>query len=395
VEITVPEVSALATEWAADLDRIAGEMYEYLAAGIPEATADDEIAAMTRASCVSNVEAVLAMIRHGIPAEATEAPVTALEHARRMAARGASVDATLRFYRLGHAYFWEVWSAALVEAVPDRERLIIAMRETAAFVFHYIDVVSGQVGAEHLAERERRQRRAAIVRADVVRALLAGERLDRGQAERSLGHVLSGPQLAFVLWTDGDVAGLERAALAIAAAAGVARPLLVPEGAGVLAGWLGAAASTAGDDPLAAAARTAAPEVHVAFGQPGQGLAGFRRSRETAERARRVAELGGAAAPTCTHYADVALVDLLSADADAARAFVATELGDLTDPDLRDTVLAVVRPGGGLAGAARELGVHRNTVLQRVHRAEDLRGRRITERAAELHAALLLATILD
>lgn len=379
-----PEVAQIATAWAADLDRRAREMYEFLAERIPEAAADEEIAGLTLASCSSNIETVLSMMRNGIPASAAEAPVTALEHARAMAARGSAVDATLRFYRLGHAYFWDVMSAALVEAIADRERLVIAMRESSAFAFEYIDRVSARVNDEHIAERDRRRRRAAIVRDDVVRQLLAGAPVDVKRAELALGHRLDGLRQAFVCWTDGDAAALERAAMAVARAAGVRRPLLVPDGAQALGGWLTETVEDAGP-PVAAAARDA-PEVHVALGDPG----GFRRSRKTADRARRIAELTGASAPTFTRYADVALADLLTADLEAAKAFAAAELGELAgDVELQRTVLAVVAPGGGLAAAARELDVHRNTVLQRVRRAEALRGHPVTHRPAELHAALL------
>lgn len=402
IEVTVREARDLAAEWARDLDTVAAEMYAFLEARIPEAGADPEIAGLTLASCASNVEAVLSMIRHGIPASATEAPVAALEHARRMAARGAGVDATLRFYRLGHAYFWERWSAALVDAVPDRGRLVVALQQTAAFVFDYIDLISARVVAEHVAERERRQRRAAIVRADVVRTILAGEHVDLPAAERALGHVLTGPQLAFLCWSDGDgdPGALERAALAVAGAASGTRPLLLADGPSVLGGWVVPTREEHRDnEALAAAARATAPEVHVAVGDPASGIAGFRRSRETAERARRVALLTDRRAPTLTAYADVALVDLLSADLDAARAFVRAELGALAAPDAtarraRAALLAVVAPGGGIASAARELDLHRNTVLQRLRRAEELRGRPATERASEAHAALLLARTL-
>lgn len=177
------EVAEIARTWARHLDRLAQEMYEFLAQRIPEAAADEEIAGLTLASCSSNIEAVLSMLRHGIPASATEAPATALEHARAMAARGSSVDATLRFYRLGYAYFWDVLSEALVETVRDRDRLVVAMREASAFPFDYIDTVSARVNDEHIAERDRRRRRAAIVRDDVVRRLLAGEAVHRERAE--------------------------------------------------------------------------------------------------------------------------------------------------------------------------------------------------------------------
>ncbi len=397
LEVTVPEVRELAAAWARDLDGLAEDMYAFLARRIPEAADDAEIAGLTLASCASNIEAILSMIRHGIPASATEAPVAALEHARRMAARGGGIDATLRFYRLGHAYFWERWSAALAEAVPDRERLVVGLRETAAFTFHYIDQVSARVGAEHVAERERRQRRAAVVRADVVRSVLAGEQVDPVAAERALGHPLAPPHLAFVCWTDGDPGALERAAVALAAAVGTSRPLLQPDGPTVLVGW--AVAPDFEPTRAAAAAREAAPDVHVAVGRPVPGLSGFRASREQAERARRIATLIEPRAPSFTSYDDVALVDLLSRDVDAARSFVATELGGLAAPDdgavrARSALLAVVAPQGGIAVAARDLDLHRNTVLQRIRKAEELRGHPATTRPAELHAALLLAATL-
>src|SRR3954454_15216102 len=379
------EVADIATAWARHLDRLAQEMYEFLAERIPEAAADEEIAGLTLASCSSNIETVLSMMRNRIPASAAEAPVTALEHARAMAARGSSVDATLRFYRLGHAYFWDVMSAALEEAVSDRDRLVIAMRESSAFAFEYIDTVSARVNDEHIAERDRRRRRAAIVRHDIVRQLLAGQPVDRERAELALGHRLDSLRQAFVCWTDGDATSLERVAMAVARTAGVRRPLLVSDGSQALGGWL--TATVEDTESLAAAAAQAAPDVHLALGDPGE----FRRSRETADRAKRMTQLAGSRAPTFTRYADVALADLLTADLDTARAFAAAELGALADDaELQRTLLAVVAPGGGLAAAARELDVHRNTVLQRVRRAEVLVGRRFSDRPAELHAALLV-----
>lgn len=394
--VTVPAVRALAATWARDLDTLAQEMYEFLVERIPHAD-EPEIAGLTLASCASNIEAILSMIRHAIPASATEAPVAALEHARKMAVHGYGIDATLRFYRLGHAYFWAQWSGQLVTAIPDRDELVTALHETSTFVFHYIDVVSARVGVEYLAERDRRQRRAAVVRDDVVRALLAGEPVDQQRAERALGHRLDGPQRAVLWWTDdGDPTTLERAATALARSVG-ARPLLVPDGPDALGGWFfGDVAwpATWPRDPDGDA-----PDVRVALGRTHDGVDGFRRTRDEAERARRVARLGGRRAATVTAYDDVVLADLLSRDLDAARAFVRGELGPLADRDpaterTRATLEAVIGPGGGVTVAARELDVHRNTVLQRVRRAEELRGRPVTDRARELHAALLLARML-
>ena len=392
-------------------------MYAFLAERIPAARSG-ELAGLTLASCSSNIEAVLSMIRQGIPAAATEAPVAALEHARRMAARPGGVDELLRFYRLGHAYLWTHWSAALVAAIPDRDELVIALHESSAFVFDYIDSVSARVAAEHIAERERRQRRAAIVRADVVRSLLAGETVERRAAERALGHALDGPQLAFVCWTTGEPSGLERVALAVGRALGRARALLVEDGADAIGGWVRPSSDAATRDGTTrdatsrdAAARDAATEavaavldqlgepVHVAIGRPAAGVDGFRSSRAQADRARRVTTLAGTAAPSVTPFGAIELVDLLSADVDAARAFVAHQLGGLADGSAaalraREAMLLTVAPGGGVAEAARRLGLHRNTVLQRLRRGEELRGRSSEDEPRELYAALLLAAVL-
>ncbi|MDO9410211.1 CdaR family transcriptional regulator [Patulibacter sp.] len=391
-------VRALAVEWLARLDRLADGMFDHLQARIPVLDAHAELRGLTRASCSSNVETILSMLGNGIPSSATVAPVTALEHARAMATVGAEVDDTLRFYRLGHGWFLDHWTRALDERVEDREALLAALGGSAAFALEYIDVVSTRVSAEHLAERERRQRRAVVLRGDLVRALMDGEAVDVAAAERGLGHRFAGPQTAFVCWSTREGPELERVAAAVAEALGPGRPLLVLESPRVLGGWV-AADGTFEQDALDAAVRDAGPHVAVAVGASHPGLDGFVRSRREADRARRVAGVLGDRRAV-VGFADVALLDLLTADLSGARAFVRDELGDLARDDeataaVRRTVLAVVAPRGGAMAAARELDLHRNTVLQRIHRAETLRGASIEERPRELFLALTLACGLD
>jgi DNA-binding PucR family transcriptional regulator len=139
--------------------------------------------------------------------------------------------------------------------------------------------------------------------------------------------------------------------------------------------------------------------VHIAVGSPHPGAAGFRTSHLEALRTRRVIELSGRAAPSITEFSDVALVDAIARDLDAARAFVAAQLGDLARNDAKErgeraALLAVLDAKGSLTTAARTLGIHKNTVLQRVRRAEERRGRPATVKVAELHAALLVCDVL-
>lgn len=395
--VTAPEARAIAERLAGELPALADGMLAYLSERIPEIGMDAEARELTRASCASNLEAGLSMLRHGIPGARAEPPVAALEHARHMAAHGVSIDATLRFYRLGHAWFWRHWVAAVGAQVADGARLSEILQETAAFSFAYLDVVSTAVSVELLAERDRRERRITAQREELVLMILAGEAVDPARAELTLGFGFAAPQLAFLCWTDGDPAELERSAAAFAALLGSGRPLLVARGGAEIAGWQRLDSDAPSAVPHAvAAASDLPPGVRLAIGTPRSGLDGFRAGHEEARRAERCARLAGPGAAAITVFEDVRYLDLLSRDLPAARAFVASELGGLATADersesLREFLRVLLEKEGNATATAAALGLHRNTMRQRLARAEELRGLPVTRRGAELRAALALA----
>jgi DNA-binding PucR family transcriptional regulator len=97
-----------------------------------------------------------------------------------------------------------------------------------------------------------------------------------------------------------------------------------------------------------------------------------------------------------TRYDEVALISLSSTDSERAAWFVTEELGALAAPDratadLRATLLAYLDRGSSFVRAAEALHVHRNTVVYRLRRAEELLGRTAAERTLETHLALRLA----
>ena len=388
-----------AAELLGDVSSYADDMFDYILERIPEAGVDDDLRGLTLGSCSSNLEAALSMVRHGIDVSAATAPVTALEHARAMAARGYSVDVMLRFYRIGHAYFSERILAGITASMPDPDLALAALADLQRYAFAYVDRISSEVAAEYVAELDRMQNRVRAARTDAVRALIAGDQIDVERAERTLSHRLTGWQTAFVCWTDRDDADLARVGAAIGAHFGAPRPLLVPDGAQALWGWVSTMrAPDVAQEDLAPLADQVPATVRISIGTPALGSGGFRDSHTQAQRGRRIIELSDRGAPV-TSYAEVALVDTMSGDLDLARAFVATELGALAvegrrEDEERRALLAVLDTQRGLAAAAEELGVHRNTVLQRVRRAEERRGRPATERVAELHAALRLVDVL-
>ena len=144
---------------------------------------------------------------------------------------------------------------------------------------------------EYGNERERMVRGAAQLRAETVRAILAGEPIDEELAVRRLGYELRRHHVALRVSSSGERG---------------ARPRARGERGGGRARSRGAAGGAIGRrEPrclvgrvraagLRALERYAPPEgVRVALGASGQGVAGFRRSHADAVQAARVAALAG------------------------------------------------------------------------------------------------------
>jgi DNA-binding PucR family transcriptional regulator len=392
----VPE---LAAELLTETSELARGMADHLYATIPElaATEDDELMVDLLASAEANLRQVLWVLKRGAAVEEVGLPPEAAAFMRANVRRGIPLPAELRAYRLGHAWLWDRWARALQERIADPEELIAAQETSSACIFAYIDRVSDQLVEEYGTERERMMRGAAQLRAETVRAILAGEPLDEETLPGRLGYDVRRWHLAMrVSSGTSEVRGLERAAREAAATLAPGEPLIVPSGAASLDVWAGAYEPA---DARALAHYQPPEGVRVAFGRPARGLDGFRRSHREAVQAARVAALAGGGGSAVVDYAEVELVSLLAYDLPRAREFVASRLGPLAAPGestqrLRETLRVFLAMGGRSARAAKELYVHQNTVAYRIKRAEELLGRRVTEDPVELICALALAETL-
>jgi hypothetical protein len=129
----------------------------------------------------------------------------------------------------------------------------------------------------------------------------------------------------------------------------------------------------------------------LAVGLEGFGERGLRRSFRQALRARALARREAAV----THYADVAAESLALQNEDEVRAFVAHELHGIDDDStaserLRETLAAYLGADLNAASAAARLGVHHQTVANRLRTIESRLGRPLMARTLELGLALRL-----
>jgi DNA-binding PucR family transcriptional regulator len=312
-----------------------------------------------------------------------------LEAARDMVRRGLDAG-SLDAYRRGQAAAWRRWMEICFDLTSDpvllRSLLDVSALSITTFIEDTVAAVSERMAAEHadLTRGAHAERRAT------VSLLLEGAPIGRDRAEARLGYGLGGPHTAVIVWSGSGTAAsdsLEAAAEAVVRAAGADRRLTVVASAASLWVWLPSA--TAPGLPGLTAELAAHPDVRVAVGRPGRDVAGFRRSHlDAATTQRMVTRL--TSPQQVARYQDVQLVALLTGDPAQADEFLADTLGGLlgADADTRAAVLTYVRELGSTSRTAERLYTHRNTVLRRLARADELLPHPLAENAVAVAAAL-------
>ena len=298
-----------------------------------------------------------------------------------------------------------------------RERATLLLGVTHGVAGYFDDSVR-EVLTEFLAERQRAIAQSVAERRRLVGALISGHEVPADVAAGTLGVDLAQHHLALILWRPGtsrsngnDAVRWSKAQLELAVnrAAGRLRApatlTMLPDDAltdirgDAMLCWLTSPVPFSANylenlKELFASTR----EIRVAVGVPAQGPAGFRRSHLASVDAYRVARVAGRTG--VTGYAEAGVLALLTDDPERARWFVSEELGKLAESgptldDLRETALSYLDTGRNLMDTARQLHVHRNTVVYRLAKIERLLGRPLDERPFATQAALVLAALIS
>jgi DNA-binding PucR family transcriptional regulator len=407
-EATVVAESAAAIVSRLDqrMAEVTGSIQQMLVTEIADLRGDPQLLQLLRDSVDGNVATVFSAIRHAIPIEKVELPTAALEHARRLAQRGVTVNALVRAYRLGHK--------AVLDAVLDEIRGselepalgLAVFHQISEVTFGYIDWITQQVISTYQSERDRWMENRNSLRALRVRELLDDADIDIDAVTTAIRYPLRRIHVSVVAWCDDhddggdDLASMERFVRQLAESAGALESSLFIS-VDRLTGWAWIPVS-ADDAPNAVAricafaeARADAPR--IAVGNPLPGVEGFRRSHQQAQVARTVAIASGSNAHRVTAFDDSGLstAALLGGNIGAARVWVAEVLGPLAcrtenDERLRETLRIFLRSGSSFKAAAEELHLHFNSVKYRVNRAIERRGRPISDDRLDVEVALLL-----
>lgn len=304
---------------------------------------------------------------------------------RDLVSRGLADDVTAAF-RAGQEAAWERWMELCFESTDEPNVLREVLSYSSRLISAYVGASVASLDRLVDAERARLTHRSDLVLAESVRAVLSGsaEALPKG-----VTYDMGARHLAVVLWmnqADSD-RSLETAAATVVRATRARHSLTVRASAGTL--WLWCAVPTEIDHAsvLTHVPRTAG--VHVAVGNPGRSVFGFRSSHEQALIAQRlVIRRGGE--PTAVSYDEIALAALALTDPIAARGFAVATLGDslMGDEVLLETLRAYLRSGANSTTTASALFVHRNTVLKRLDRIQQILPVALDAKAPEIATAI-------
>lgn len=307
--------------------------------------------------------------------------------AREVARRGLT-PYILDGYRIGEGVAWRRFMEIAFELTSDpaelRELLDVCSRSISAF----IDATLAGIAAQIELERDELTRGTHADRRETVALILDGAPIARQRAEDRLGHPLTGPHIAAVIWSDdpsGDMARLDAAAEALGHAAGT-RPLTVL--ASTATRWVWTASRSIDTVALRDSIDTM-PDIRVAIGPCSDGIDGFRRSHFDAITTQQM--MARLRSPhRVALFADVELVAMLTADTDRATEFVRRTLGDLesASSELQRSVRVFVGEQCNASRAAARLYTHRNTLLRRLARADELLPRPLAECSVNVAVAL-------
>jgi len=381
---------------------LSADIYDLIVREIPQLRADSRVLTLLEASVGENVATLLHVLQHDIDMGHVRAPAAAEEYARRLAQRGVPIAALLRAYRIGSARFQDWCLQELGRRTDNASVVSAAGLRIAEITALYIDQVSEEVVSAYEAEKENWLRNLSAARAARVRALLRGDRFDVDSSEAVLGYRLRQHHVGVVCWVGEAEAGsdalarLERATAEVARRAECEeRPIFLPQDEFSAWAWLPLGAR---DTFAVRAVRTgtggAEPGIRFAFGAPGAGLSGFRRTHRQALGAHDVALAADPSGQLMTSFGEVAPLALMSSSIELMRAWVIETLGSLADDDdhnsrLRETLRVFLQENGSFKATAERLTLHKNTVQYRVRKAVEGLGCPVNENRLNVELALL------
>jgi hypothetical protein len=307
------------------------------------------------------------------------------------AARAAAEIGTLKFLLDGYQSLQrslvEAWIEVVDEAVTESSVRQELLQYGSEYFSAYQRQVTGFVVDAFQIDSDSTRGVGEQRRFQAIRRLLDGDPLAASQLDFDIEQY----HLGVIAWGSGAGEAIQGLAHSLGRIS-----LSVAALNGTRWGWVSGGRPLDSVTERRLAAYEAPAEAGIAIGLEGFGDAGFRITNGQALRARWVAQRLDLRVAL---YADVAIEALASSNRQEARSFIAHELrgiddGSSTSTRIRETILAYFAAEQNAASAAAALGIHQQTVANRLRAAEERLGHPVVSRRVELETALRLRACL-
>jgi DNA-binding PucR family transcriptional regulator len=309
--------------------------------------------------------------------------VTALT--RDLVRRGLDTNA-LEPYRAGQNVTWQKWMKAAFDETDDPDELRELLEVSARSIFAYVDSTM-MLTADRIQQQREEFNQTGAERLETVVLLLEDNPIDPHRAAARLNYSFEGSQLAAVIWKEEtpDADALEVGAERLKQAAGSAKLLAVHATSAALWAWV----KPTREFSEIEAGLAGEGQIRFALGTPLPGLDGFRRSHADASEVQRLV-LRLDSGLEVASYEAMKVAALLTHDEERSKRFTAETLGELADGpvNLKETVRTYLRNQSNATRTAELLFAHRNTVLARIAKADELLPSPLSESSFEVAAAL-------
>ncbi|HTT96255.1 MAG TPA: helix-turn-helix domain-containing protein [Solirubrobacterales bacterium] len=367
------------------LDRLAAEGLEAMRGRVPRWVSETGEVWRQLGDCIrGTLRTEWAAFRDGfLPGRLPDVDATLIV----MAARVGDLSSLLAGYRFAQMALWGSWFELIEASAGDEDTKRELLRHGSQYFFQYADLVNRYMAEGYQRSVERAAAQGEHHRFQALKTLLEADPLSGSDLDLDLNN----HHLGCVAWGEGADQAVRRLASLLGRPAQLTLRLHDNWW-----GWISGSRPLDGDQRETLRGFDPGPGIRLAFGLEGFGESGFRATNHQALRAQWVAPPG----PAVIHYEDVAVETLATEAESDARAFVAHELRGIDDPSaasarLRDTLAAYFAAELNAASAAAALGVHHQTVTNRLRVVEERIGRPLGSRHLELAVALRLRATLS
>ncbi|AWK73904.1 hypothetical protein CBI38_22415 [Rhodococcus oxybenzonivorans] len=387
-------------------DEIVRLMIDHVILEMAEVAADQRLVELLAVGADASVTANVQMLEHDIDVKWMTAPGAVREFARVVAQRGFPVAVLEQGSRLTRNVMLR-WCLEQL-GVLGKDPVVVAQAavDLMSRLTDWADNLYQQLLEIYEAAFETWLRNRSAARSARIDDILAGRHVEVAEAEITLAYRLDQWHLGLTAWIDSSAHGdylarLDEVVTTLAKTLGChSRPLFEPRDERTAWAWLPLGTSRRVDlSEVASTIDGRDDSVTIALGAAHEGRKGFVRTHQQAVQAAVVARASQAPGLHAVPMEEVGAVALMCSDLELTRSWVNDVLGPLAadDPTIalyRETLRVFLTSGGSYTTAAISLNLHKNSVMYRLRKIEDLLGRSVRERRLDLENALALCAWL-